>query len=122
VPERAGEPSPGIGEKSAAISNAIVAIFSECYGRGPTRAKTIIVENYVFTIMEDLLTTVEQTLINQEREELVREVRLTFQTAMAERFTGVVEEITGRKVVTYQSQITFDPPMGFEIFVLDSAL
>ena len=111
--------SPGNGEKSAAISNAIVAIFSECYGRGPTRAKTFIVDNYVFTVMEDVLTTVEETLVNCHREELVRQVRQTFQTAMTHRFTGAVEEIVGRKVVTYQSQITFHPPMGFEIFVLE---
>ena len=111
---------PGVGEKSAEISNAIVAIFSECYGRGPTRAKTFIVDNYVFTVLEDLLTTVEETLVASNRKELVREVRITFQTEMADRFTGAVEEITGRKVVTYQSQIAFDPPMGFEVFVLES--
>ena len=107
------------GEKAAAISNAIVAIFSECYGRGPTKAKTYLLDNYVFTILEDLLTPVEETLVSNGREELVREVRISFQTATADRFTGAVEDVTGQRVITYQSQIAFDPPVGIEFFVLD---
>jgi hypothetical protein len=38
---------------------------------------------------------------------------------VAERFTGAVEQALGRRVVTYHSQVTFDPPLGFEIFVLE---
>ena len=41
------------------------------------------------------------------------------QADMAAEFKGVVEGALGRKVLTYQSQIVFDPPMGFEIFVLE---
>jgi uncharacterized protein YbcI len=104
---------------SAAISNAIVGIFSDCYGRGPTKAKTYIVDNYVFTVLEDVLTTVERTLVNNGKEDLVRAVRLNFQEATADRFTGSVSEITGREVVAHHSQVTFHPPMAFEIFVLD---
>jgi uncharacterized protein YbcI len=107
------------GELLAEISNAIVGVFSECYGRGPTKAKTYILDNYVFTVLEDLLTPVEETLVNNGREDLVREVRVTFQTATADRFKEAVEELVGRKVVTYQSQIAFDPPVGFEVFVLE---
>jgi uncharacterized protein YbcI len=49
----------------------------------------------------------------------VRTVRLTFQEAVSDRFTDAVSEITGRKVISYHSQVIFDPPMGFEIFVLE---
>jgi hypothetical protein len=38
---------------------------------------------------------------------------------MADSFTSVVERITGRTVVNYQSQITFDPEYCFEVFVLE---
>ena len=107
------------GELLAAISNAIVQIFSEYYGRGPTKAKTYINDNYVFTVTEDILTTVEQTLVERGREGLVREVRLSFQEAVAVRFKEAVQEATGRTVITYHSQVVFDPPMGFEMFVLD---
>jgi uncharacterized protein YbcI len=106
------------GDRLAAVSNAIVGIFSECYGRGPTKAKTYAFDNYVFTVLEDILTTVERTLVDKGEEELVRKVRLTFQDATADRITGEVERIVGREVVAYHSQVTFHPPMGFEIFVL----
>ena len=59
------------------------------------------------------------TLADNGHDELVRQVRLTFQGVVADRFKGAVEEVLGRKVMTYHSQIVFDPPMGFEIFVLE---
>jgi uncharacterized protein YbcI len=106
------------GEQLAAVSNAIVTIFAECYGRGPTKAKTYAFDNYLFTVLEDILTTVERTLVDRGEEDLVRKVRLTFQEATADRFTSAVADIAGREVVGYHSQVTFHPPMGFEIFVL----
>ena len=106
-------------EQLAAVSNAVVAIFSECYGRGPTKAKSYAFDNYVVTVLEDLLTTVEQTLVNNGEQDLVRRVRLTFQEIEAERFKRAVGEAMGREVVTYHSQVVFDPPMGFEMFVLE---
>jgi uncharacterized protein YbcI len=107
------------GEQLAAVSNAIVSIFSECYGRGPTKVKSYAFDNYVVTVLEDILTTVERTLVNNGKENLVREVRLTFQEEVADRFTSAVEEIVGRRVVTYHSQVVFHPPMAFEVFVLE---
>jgi uncharacterized protein YbcI len=106
------------GERLAAISNAIVTIFAECYGRGPTKAKTYSFDNYLVTVLEDILTTVERTLVERGEEDLVRQVRLTFQEATAERFTSAVSGIAGREVVGHHSQVTFHPSMGFEIFVL----
>lgn len=106
-------------ESLAAVSNGVVAIFSEFYGRGPTKAKTYAFDNLVVTVLEDLFTTVEHTLVAAGKEELVRRVRLTFQEEAADLFTAVVAEATGRKVLAYHSQVTFDPPMGFEIFVLE---
>ncbi len=107
------------GAALAQISNAIVGILREHYGRGPTKAKTYLNDNYVLTVTEDLLTTVEQTLVDRGDEELVRTMRLRFQTVVADRFTEAVEQAFGRKVIAYHSQVTFDPAIGFEIFVLE---
>ena len=106
------------GERLSAISNAIVTIFAECYGRGPTKVKTYAFDNYLVTVLEDILTTVERTLVERGEEDLVRRVRLTFQEAVGDRFTSAVAEIAGREVVGYHSQVTFHPSLGFEIFVL----
>jgi uncharacterized protein YbcI len=109
----------GGGEQAADISNAVVKLFSEYYGRGPTRSKTYIYDDFVTCVLQDTMTTVERTLVACGRRDLVREVRLTFQTEMADSFTSAVQRITGRKVINYQSQITFDPEYCFEVFVLE---
>jgi uncharacterized protein YbcI len=107
------------GEALAQLSNAVVGILREHYGRGPTKAKSYLNDNYVLTVTEDLLTTVEQTLVERGDEELVRTLRLRFQSVVADRFTDAVEQAFGRKVIAYHSQVTFNPAMGFEIFVLE---
>jgi uncharacterized protein YbcI len=39
--------------------------------------------------------------------------------AMRERFSEAVEEITGRKVIQFMSQVGFDPDMAAEISMLE---
>jgi uncharacterized protein YbcI len=107
------------GEQLAAVSNAIVKIFSDAYGRGPTKAKTYAFDNYILCVLEDILTTVERTLVDRGEEDLVRRVRLRFQEVEAKQFTGAVEAVVGRTVVAYNSQVTFHPSVGFEMFVLE---
>ncbi len=109
------------GDVTAEITNGIVKLFRDYYGRGPVKAKTHIFDNYAVTVLEDTLTVAEATLVQADREEMVREFRLAFQTEMAVPFKSVVEQATGRQVVTYQSQIAFHPEHCFEIFVLDEA-
>lgn len=114
-----GVDEPVAGSKLADVSNAVVAIFSECYGRGPTKAKSYQFDNYVVTVLEDIFTTVEETLVNNGEHDLVRRVRLTFQEAVADRFKEAVGEALGRRVIAYHSQVAVDPPTGFEFFILE---
>jgi uncharacterized protein YbcI len=109
-----------LGDDLAEITNGIVRLFSEYYGRGPTRAKTYMLENrYVVTVLRDTMTTVERTLAERGEGDMVRRVRLTFQEAMAASFKGVVEDVLGRKVEAYHSQILIEPDVGFEFFMLE---
>lgn len=109
-----------LGDELAEITNGIVRLFSEYYGRGPTRAKTYMLENrYVVTVLRDTMTTVERTLAEKGERDLVRRVRLTFQEAMAASFKGVVEDVLGRRVEAYHSQILIEPDVGFEFFILE---
>lgn len=103
----------------AAISNAMVGLKKQFYGKGPTKARTFFNDNYVFCVMEGGLTRNEQTLLEAGEAELVRAYRLRFQEAMAKPTTEAIERLTGREVVGYHSQIVFDPERAFEIFVLD---
>jgi uncharacterized protein YbcI len=106
----------------AEISNAMVGLKKEFYGKGPTKAKTYINENYIFCVMQGGLTRNEETLLAAGQHELVRDYRLKFQAAMAAPTTEAIERITDRKVIGYHSQIVFEPEHAFEIFVLDRAL
>ena len=109
-----------LGDDLAEITNGIVRLFSEYYGRGPTRAKTYMLENrYVVTVLRSTMTTVERTLAERGEGDLVRRVRLTFQEAMAASFKGVVEEVLGRRVEAYHSQILIEPDVGVEFFMLE---
>jgi uncharacterized protein YbcI len=119
--EAPGDGHTGLGDDLAEITRGIVQLFSEYYGRGPTRAKTYILDDrYVITVLRDTMTTVERTLADKGEEDLVRRVRLTFQEAMAPSFKGVVEGVLGRRVEAYHSQILIKPDVGFEFFLLES--
>jgi uncharacterized protein YbcI len=104
----------------AEISNAMVGLKKGFYGKGPTKAKTYVNDNYVFCVLQGGLTRNEETLLAAGQQELVREFRLKFQEAMADATTEAIEHLTGRKVIGYHSQIVFEPEHAFEIFVLDA--
>ena len=112
-PERRG------GSLLAAISDAMVHAMKQYYGKGPTAAKSYMIDSYLLVAMEGGLTVIEETLLRAGKHDLVREVRQTFQNEMASEFIGQIEDLTGRKVLTYQSQLTFDPHTQFEIFIFD---
>src|SRR3954466_10617050 len=99
---------PG-GSVRAALASAMVGMKKQYYGRGPTAAKAWILDDYVFVALEGGLTRNEETLLAAGQEKLIREYRLSFQEAVADMTTAAVTEITGRKVLTYHSQIVFRP-------------
>jgi uncharacterized protein YbcI len=105
----------------AAISDRLVGLHREYYGKGPTKAKTFLVDDTVLCLLQGGFTVVEKTLIDGGREQAVHDIRRSFQAAMQERFTGVVEELTGRKVIAYMSQVHSDPDISAELFVLEPA-
>lgn len=104
---------------TAEVSNAMVGLKKKFYGRGPDKAKAFINDNYVFCVLNGGLTQNEKTLLDAGEHRLVRKFRLRFQEVMKGPTTEAVEQITGRKVLTYHSQILFEPTVAIEIFVLD---
>jgi uncharacterized protein YbcI len=113
-----GDPDRNLSVR-AEISNAMVGLKKEFYGKGPTKAKTFLNDNYVFCVMEGGLTRNEETMIERGHEDLVRSYRLRFQEAMEDPTVEAVQRITGHTVIGYHSQIVFNPERAFEIFVRD---
>ena len=109
------------GETLASISNGLVKLHTRYYGKGPTKAKSYLIDDTVICLLEEGFTTVERTLIEDGRSGAVHDIRRTFQAAMQEQFTQVVEEAMGRKVIAYLSQVHVDPDLAAELFVLESS-
>jgi uncharacterized protein YbcI len=103
----------------AQISTGLVQLHSRYYGKGPTKAKTHMVNDTVVSILRDGFTTVERTLVETGEVESVYQMRRSFQQAMETEFRNVVEDATDRKVIAYMSSIHVDPDLAVEIFVLE---
>jgi uncharacterized protein YbcI len=105
--------------QAMAVSNAITRLHREYQGRGAETTRTIYQRNHVVSFLEDIYTPAERTLIDAGNQEDVKRTRQVFQMTMRQRFAEAVEEITGRKVIQFMSQVSFDPDMAAEIFVLE---
>jgi len=109
------------GKVAAAVSNAITTLHRDYYGRGAGRTRTLIGEDYVIVFLHDIYTAAERTLIDAGHFPQVNATRSAFQDTMRERFSTAVEEIVGRKVVGFLSQVTKNPDISLEAFILESA-
>jgi uncharacterized protein YbcI len=110
---------PGLGAALAEVTKGMVSLHRRFYGKGPTQAKTYVVNDTVICLLEGGFTTVERTLIDEQDVDPVRQVRRSFQRSMEQHFTEVVEEAMGRRVVAYMRQIHADPDLAVELFVLE---
>jgi uncharacterized protein YbcI len=107
------------GRQSTSVGNAITRLHRDHYGRGATTTRTVMQRNYIAVFLHDIYTPVERTLIDAGNAEQVKTTRQAFQMAMRDPFTAAVEEITGKKVAAFMSQVHFDPDMAVEVFVLE---
>jgi uncharacterized protein YbcI len=107
------------GERLAEVSNGLVQLHTRYYGKGPTAAKTYMLNDTVVCVLREGFTTVERTLIDEGRPEAVYQIRRNFQAAMEHQFTAVVEKATSRTVMAYMSQIHVDPDVAVEFFLLE---
>ncbi|MCA1678706.1 MAG: DUF2294 domain-containing protein, partial [Actinobacteria bacterium] len=86
----------------ARLSTEMVRATKKFFGKGPTQAKSYFLDDMLFIVMKGGLTTAEKTMLEFGEEDKVRDFRQTFENQMTERLTGLIEDLTGRKVLTYQ--------------------
>jgi uncharacterized protein YbcI len=111
-------PSRTHGDVLTAISDGMVALLKEFYGRGPTRAKSYYEDDLVVCLLRGGFSRVEQTLLAGGRGSSVIQQRMEFQELMRERFEAVVEDATGRPVIGFMSGNQQDPDIMCEVFIL----
>ncbi len=110
------------GAASLQISDEMVRLYKEQFGRGPTRARTYWAGPDVVTvILEDTLTPAERNLVKMGEHQRLRDTRMFFQYATEEHFRETVERITGRKIRAFISGIDADKDVSCEVFYLEPA-
>jgi uncharacterized protein YbcI len=112
-------PTVDRGSARSAIANAIVRLHAEHFGRGPTRARAHVAEDFVLVVLEDVFTTSERTLVAAGRSAEVHASRDAFAEIMRDRFCAAVSVACGRRVRAYFSQTHVEPEMAVELFVLE---
>jgi uncharacterized protein YbcI len=106
---------------AAEVSREIVRLHARLFGRGPTRAKTFVYDDFALCILEDVLTRAEKTLVKAGNTEQVHATRMAFQEAVRPDFVALIEEITGRKVRAFVSQVHIEPELAAELFLFEPA-
>jgi uncharacterized protein YbcI len=101
------------------ISTEMVRAQKKHFGKGPTSAKSYMVDDFLLIVMRGSRTVAEETMLGFGQENLVRNFRQQFENEMTSRLSGMIEELTGRKVLGYQSQILFTPDVVLEVFFFD---
>jgi uncharacterized protein YbcI len=112
------EPSTVSGDVRTEITDGLVALLKEYYGRGPDRTNTYVNDDLVVCLLRGGFTRVEQTLLEEGHGDDVIRQRMVFQRVMRARFEQVVEHATGRRVVGFMSGNQQNPDMICEVFVL----
>ena len=107
-----------LGEIRATISRAIVRLQAEYYGKGPTKAKTYVFDDLVVVVLEETFTRAEKTLVQRGEADAIQHIRRRFQQHMAEDFTSVVEQATGRSVRAFLSETNIEQDVSVETFLL----
>ena len=106
------------GDVLTAISDGMVALLKEYYGRGPTRTKSYYEDDLVVCVLRGGFSRVEETLLEGGRGPAVIQQRMEFQELMRKRFEMVIEEATGRRVIGFMSGNQQHPDMMCEVFIL----
>ncbi|MGH2882144.1 MAG: Na-translocating system protein MpsC family protein, partial [Solirubrobacteraceae bacterium] len=110
------------GRLLAEITDRLVLLIREHYGRGPINAKTYLLDDLIVCVLSDGFIAIERTMMEGGSPERVLELRREFQRLMETRYTEMVEELTGRKVLAFLSQTHVEPDRTVEMFLMDGRL
>jgi uncharacterized protein YbcI len=106
----------------AEISREMVRLYKELFGRGPTKARTEFAgPDIIICSLEDTFTPAERSLAEMGEHQRLRDTRMYFQAATADKFTEIIERVTGRKVRAFISGLDANVDVCAELFYLDDA-
>ena len=119
VEPHAGEHN-GFESIRAEISREMVRLYKELFGRGPTKARTEFAgPDIVICSLENTFTPAERSLAELGEHQRLRDTRMYFQAATHDKFTEIVERLTGRKVRAFVSGLDAEVDICSEVFYLE---
>jgi uncharacterized protein YbcI len=101
------------------ISNTIVTLFKQRFGRGPVSCRTYLEADLVVLVMAGGYTAGEQTMFEAGKWHDVRQARMAWQDSMEARFIEAIERLTHRNVSAFMSANHQSPDITVELFVLN---
>jgi len=116
-------PDSGAPGATLQISDEMVRLYKDQFGRGPTRARTFWAGPDMLTVvLEDTLTPAERNLVKLGEHQRLRDTRMVFQYSSVAEFCAPVERLMGRRVRAFLSAIdTVAGGLCTETFVLHPA-
>jgi uncharacterized protein YbcI len=117
------EASEGNGFDSirAEISREMVRLYKELFGRGPTKARTEFAgPDIVICSLENTFTPAERSLAEMGEHQRLRDTRMYFQAATADKFREIIERLTGRRVRAFVSGLDAGKDVCSEVFYLEN--
>ena len=106
------------GAAAMTICNAITGALKRSSGKGPTKVKAYSTHDHVAVVVQDMLTTLERTLVQDGHEQLVREARQVLSERVAKECRATIEQATGRRVVGWQTEVNPSADRAFTLIRL----
>jgi uncharacterized protein YbcI len=93
------------GPATVTICNAITGALKQSCGKGPTKVQAYNTHDDLAVVVQDMLTTLERTLVHEGHQQLVREARQVLIERVAKECRSTIEQATGRRVVGWQTEV-----------------
>jgi uncharacterized protein YbcI len=104
------------------ISDRITRLQAQYYGHGPLKAHSYYIDDLVLVRLDETFTRVERTLVDRGEKDAIQHIRRRFQQHMAEEFKSIVEQATGREVLSFLSETNIEADLSIECFFLGTEL
>jgi uncharacterized protein YbcI len=102
------------------IANAMVHVYKEALGRGPTKARVLFAgTDTLVVVVEDTMTVQEHSLVAFGEERRLREHRLFLTSALEDQFRSIVEAALGRRTLAFVSGFDTHRDIAATIFTLE---
>ncbi|MEN4012734.1 MAG: DUF2294 domain-containing protein [Bellilinea sp.] len=108
------------GAVEAALANAIIQFEKDHMGRGPVETRVYIIDDMILVRLRGILTQAETKLAqNAEGSELIKQVRRQLIEGSRSFLEAIVQEKTGRQVVSLHTDISVKTGERIIVFTLD---